>query len=137
MITKHYSHAVKDKIFLIVSGNPAGFEIQVGKLVNPDAFLKDHTILIEKNRPNLLWDLLHDAAGIPYPQLEPLKEASPIEEKCLPVEVGMQSFEQELRKLSAKEIIEKIKNEKNIVVTNCLKSKKAIVAKALKIYSGN
>jgi hypothetical protein len=45
------------------------------------------------------------------------------------------NFEEELKKLSARQIVEKIKKEKKIELTDSLKSKKTIIRKALKLYA--
>jgi len=126
------------EMYLFISGGPDNLKIQPGVLLDSKAFNPKHTILIPKDRPNLLWDLLHDLMGISYPKFETisLKEEKPkkfkIEEPK--EDKPIDSLEQELKGLKAAQIVEKVKNEKGVEITFSLKSKSAIIKKALQIY---
>lgn len=133
------------KVFLSVTEGPTGYEIQLGELKDPQAFEKGQAILVPGENPNLLWDLLHDFMGLPYPQLIPKtpipsnpQPKEPEVEFSVPVKeqkTSPGSLEEIFQSLNAKEIVAKVAKEKGIVITNSLKSKAAIVKKALKIYS--
>ena len=124
--------------YLFISGGPDNLKIQPGVLSDPKAFDPKHTILIPKDRPNLFWDLLHDLMGISYPKFETIsiKEEEPkkfkIEEPK--EDKPLDLLEQELKGLKAAQIVEKVKNEKGVEITFSLKSKAAIIKKALQIY---
>lgn len=127
MITPLYKNY--KKTHLIVSEGPNGYEIQSGDLIDSKSFIMNQKILISGERPNVLWDLLHDLMGIPYPLLSPPPVPEDISEM-----IG--SFlEEELDKMCAKDIVKKVEVEKGISITNSLKSKKAIIKKALKILT--
>jgi hypothetical protein len=129
-------------VYLCIIDGSSGFEIQTLEVPDPKAFIKGQTVLIKGDNPNLLWDLLHGLMGIPYPQLnkpEPQKdseaEVSAPEQEIEPEpEISASGQEIELMELSAKDIIKKVEQEKGIQITNSLKSKAAIIKKALKIY---
>jgi hypothetical protein len=142
-------------VYLCIIDGSSGFEIQTLEVPDPKAFIKGQTVLIKGDNPNLLWDLLHGLMGIPYPQLnkpEPQKdseaEVSAPEQEIEPEpeisasgqeiesepEKNLTPLEKELMELSAKDIIKKVEQEKGIQITNSLKSKAAIIKKALKIY---
>ena len=130
-----HSYKIYKKTCLIVSEGPHGFEIQTGDLTDPQAFTKDQTLVISGENPNLLWDLLHNLVGIPYPHLNPAAKKQPKETlEEMPVK-EMSPLEQEFNKMSAKEIVEKVAIEKGITLTFSLKSKRAIIRKALELYS--
>jgi hypothetical protein len=133
------------KTFLSVAEGPVGFEIQLGNLKDPQAFEKGETILITGKNPNLLWDLLYEYIGLPYPKLNPkptVQENSsddpgvqPVVPDPAPKAVAPKSpLEETLRSLSSKEIVEKVARETGVGIYNSLKSKAAIIKKALKIY---
>jgi hypothetical protein len=134
MIT--HSYKIYKKICLIVSESPDGFEIQTGELMDPQAFMKGQTLLISGKNPNLLWDLLHELVGIPYPllnsEIKKPEESTP--KKELPIK-EISPLEQEFKKMSAKEIVKKVTAEKGVTLTCSLKSKKTIIKKALEIYA--
>jgi hypothetical protein len=129
------------KTYLFISEGPEGFIIQPGNVSDPKAFDSKHSIVVSGDKPNVLWDLLHDLVGLPYPKLQPLKIEPPILIKN-PVSNSVStddlteitSLEKELMSLSSKDIIEKVKSEKGIAITISLKSKKSIIKMALKIY---
>lgn len=139
------SNKIYKKTHLIVSESPAGFEISTGEVLDPKAFIKGQTILITGENPNLLWDLLHNLVGIPYPQLNPTKPPpaeeilpAPLKEILIPVPTPVRilsPLEETFNKMNAKEIVEKVEFEKGVAITNSLKSKKAIIKKALQLYS--
>lgn len=141
MITS--SQKIYKKVHIVVAESPHGFEIQMGELSDPQAFKKGQTILITGENPNLLWDLLHNLVGIPYPQLNPVKPREetrktlavplkPIEKKA--VQEEMSPLEVELNTMSSREIILKVAKEKGVAITLSPKSKKAIIKRALSLY---
>lgn len=117
------------------------FKIAAGTIDEPRNFRADKTILITPTNPGLLWNLLYDLMQIPLPPLEPLIKApkpKPVESGIKPIESDPSSdnsLEQDLLKLTGREIIEKVKNEKGVTITITPKSKAAIIRKALQIYS--
>lgn len=122
------------KVLLSVSEEPHGFKIQLGELKDPTVFEKGQAILIPGDNPNLLWDLLHENIGLPYPRLIP-RNPSPGPQVKEPETLSESSIEESLQSLNAKEIVEKVAREKGVTITNSLKSKAAIIKKALKIYA--
>lgn len=130
------------KVYLCVSKNPTGYEIQPGDLTDTKSFSPKCTIIIDDKNPNLLWDLLHNYLGIPYPL--PNLEIKIPEEKLPepksnpflypPKEDLNQELELRLKELNAKDIIKKVQDEKNIEIKINLKSKALIIKKALEIY---
>jgi len=145
------SNRIYNEIYLRISENPTGFRIQTGKINSPENFLADQAILISGENPNLLWDILHTMMDIPYPILHPVvkpeEEVEPIEDsniKTDPTDIleiintqpkEKDQMEEELKKLSAKQIVEKVQREKNVSINISLKSKSAILKKALSILS--
>ena len=140
------------KVHLVVAESPHGFEIQMGELSDPQAFKKGQTILITGENPNLLWDLLHDLVGIPYPLLNPVKPpeetkaegdtwedppvaVDPLDSVENDVFQEMSPLEIELNAMSSREIILKVAKEKGVAITLSPKSKKAIIKRALTLYS--
>jgi hypothetical protein len=109
----------------------------------PTTDFKDQSILIGSSNPTLLWNLLHSLIGLPIPELlDPKKIIKEyLEQKAIkksseppPEKLPQSDIEKELSALSASEIVAKVFNEKGIQITNNLKSKAAILRKALKIY---
>jgi hypothetical protein len=104
------------------------------------------SILIGTSNPNLLWNLLHSLIGLPLPELvDPKKVIKEyLERRAVkkssepqPEKLPQTDIEKDLYALSASEIVSKVFNEKGIQITNSLKSKAAIIRKALKIYENN
>lgn len=129
MITSPYK--IYKKIHMVISEGLNGFEIQTGELSNPQAFIKNQTILITGENPNLLWDLLHNLIGVPYPQLNPVKPPDKIQAKTEPPPPEMSPLETELNAMSSREILKKLETEKGVTLTLSPKSKKAIIKRAL------
>jgi hypothetical protein len=116
-------------------------------------FVSDKTIIISDKNPNLLWNLLYELVGLPMPKfiLPPDPEKKLLEEAPAQVEepekeepkrsfvedVEKTPLEIELSEMSAIAIINKVFQERGVKITNSLKSKSAIIKKALKIYSDN
>ncbi len=147
----------QNSIFLKITKNENNeFKISVGKATE---FVTDRQIIVGDKNPNLLWNLLYDLTGIPLPvHVNPqtvIKEF--LEEEALknppkneifeeeeslknpppegqPPAEEKSDIEKELSALSASEIVCKVMKEKGIGITNSLKSKAAILRKALKIY---
>jgi hypothetical protein len=119
----------------------------------------DQSIIIGLNNPNLLWNLFHSLMGIPLPKIiDPKKiikeylekeavnksresEPEKIQQEVItkskepePEKLPQTDLEKELSALNAAGIVTKVLNEKGIQITNSLKSKAAILRKALKIY---
>lgn len=125
-----------NKIFLCVSQDSTGFRIQPGFLKDPNTFFAKMTLLVPKNKPNLLWDLFHKHMGFPFPkiQLDEPTTLNEVPDKNIP-EKENNLLNDELWGMSAKQIVEKIRAELGVEITMSLKSKKAIINKVLKLYS--
>jgi hypothetical protein len=127
----------QSSIYLKISKVDTTFKISSGTATN---FITDQSILVGPDNPNLLWNLLYSLTGMPLPELIDRKKIIEefLEQKQeLPVESPqkeMSDKEKELSTLSASEIVAKVFSEKGIQITNSLKSKAAIIRKALKIY---
>jgi hypothetical protein len=156
---QHSYPEYKDVYFRVIEG-PKSFEIQTLEVFDPKAFSKGQTILINRDNPNLLWDVLHGLISFPYPQLNneqkkdpeirrsarkkirdmlgdspaPEQELEIIRKELSEPPHFVSSLEKELMALSAKNIIKKVEQERGILITNSLKSKAAIIKKVLKIY---
>jgi hypothetical protein len=116
------------------------FKIFSGSTTN---FTTDQAIIIGTQNPNLLWNLLHSLIGLPIPELvDPKKVIKDyLQQKSIkksseppPEKLPQTDIEKELSALKSSEIVSKVFNEKGIQITNSLKSKAAIIRKALKIY---
>ena len=149
MIKNNYK--LYKKAFLKISEGPVGYEIQSGEIRDPQAFEEGQKILVSADNPRLLWDLLHELIGIPRPKfhdtdllpVDPIIDRKieehfskqPVETQKIFINPHNNSLESTFQSLSSKDIIKKVESEKGIKITNSLKSKKAIIKKALKIYS--
>lgn len=144
---------IYNEIYLRITESPTGFEIQPGKINLSENFSGGQAYQVSNKDPNVLWDLLHSLIGIPHPVLhhvvKPEEQEIPIEIKEEPKQEFKQEpkklnsnalkierlfeMEEDLKKLSAKQIVEKIQKEKGITINVSLKSKALIIKKALKI----
>ena len=147
------SNKIYKETFLRISENSAGFKIQLGEINDPQNFTPDHAILISGENPNILWDVLHSLMGIPYPILHPVeKPKEEMELKTMSPEIAdtsapkvtvqpilkeLDPMEEELKNLSAKQIVAKVEKDKGVKITISLKSKSSIIKRALEIYSNS
>jgi len=123
---------------------PAGaFRLSLGTPLN---FLTKQTVEVDAADPSRMWQLIHEMTGIPLPTVTPVEVPVPVsKESEQPAEAPLLStFGDQvnelsdkinvLNNLSAAEIVEKVYKEKGIRITLSLKSKKAILRKALTLY---
>jgi hypothetical protein len=93
------------------------------------------TYIIDTEKPEILWDLLYNLAGLPFPKITPLKEPPPKElppEKPTPETLRKEKIEQTLMAMSAKKIVEYVFKERGLKITTDIKSKNMIIRQALK-----
>ena len=122
------------------------FRISTG---DATGFIENQSFIIGNNNPNLLWNLLYELLRMPMPvHIDPKKVIKEFLEqgfrKKPPVndttpepatkEPPRKTSIEELSAMSASDIVSKVFNEKGIQITNSLKSKTAIIRKAIKIY---
>jgi hypothetical protein len=162
LIDKWENNVIKqNSIFIKISENENHeFKLSSGRAFD---FIAEQTVIVNDKNPNVLWNLLYNLAGIPLPiHVDPKKIISefleqealknpPKEEENLeeqnkgeslqnpPQEIALpqkelSDIEKELSTLSSREIVSKVLNDKGIEIKNSLKSKAAILRKALKIY---
>lgn len=93
------------------------------------------TYIIDTEKPEILWDLLYNLAGLPLPKIAPLKELPPKElppEKPTAETLRKEKIEQTLMAMSAKKIVEYVFKERGFRITTSIKSKNMIIRQALK-----
>jgi hypothetical protein len=152
MIYKDYS--ISDEIFLGFKHIPGSDEIQITRgIMDPKHFFTDQTVLISTNNFQGLRDLIYDLAKLPLPvkpskieenmnqttleppEIEKLSAPESIEEPSVPVK-AVSALEEQLKTMTSKQIVDKVRADTGQTITNSLKSKAAILAKALRIYNG-
>jgi len=96
-------------------------------------FLPVKTLLVSDRNPQLLWDLIHDLAGIPLPKVV---ASMTIQNQNPETPVPQAStLEEQLSKMSSSQIIAKVLSETSYQITISVKSKKSVIRKALQIYA--
>ena len=119
-----------NKIFRITEHNDQ-YKIEVGDLQGQ--FKVDQTVLVPSDKPELFWKLLNNLLGIPSPTRRPEMNITPTTSTTHQNQSSNSSkLRLELEQMSAKEIIDKVYKEKGVKITNSLKSKAAIISKALR-----
>jgi hypothetical protein len=147
MIYKNY--AIVEEVFLGFKHLTKSNEIQVTRgVMDPKHFYTDQTVLVSADNVPAIWNLISEMAKLPSPIIEraphiipdlinslPPKETLPevLLETPLHVPANI-SLESQLKTMRAKEIVDKVLADTGQAITISIKSKAAILAKALKIY---
>ena len=111
-------------------------QVTLNKVIPDPSFVKlGQTYIIDTEKPAVLWNLLYNLTGLPFPIIAPPKELPPKElppEKPTPETLQKEKIEQTLMAMSAKKIVEYVFKERGLRITTSIKSKNTIIRQALK-----
>lgn len=114
--------------------------VSSGELSEEGVFLRDRTVIVSQDRPNLLWNLVYELSDIPLPKLpndpppivQHLESSPKSIDKIEEEDEQEYELEMELKEMTSKDIIKRVHEETGIEINISPKSKKSIIKRAVK-----